>query len=66
MKSGKSYKLHTDLNNLLSTLDYGIENAIVLSEANVSVGERTGKLEHYLPLNLSKQNIAPNEPATAS
>jgi predicted AAA+ superfamily ATPase len=50
VKSGKDYKLHTALNNLLGTEDYGIEEAVVLSEANVSQGQRGGKPVHYLPL----------------
>ena len=50
VKSGKSYKLHTALNNLLGTEEYGIEEAVVLSEANVSRGARAGKPVHYLPL----------------
>ena len=50
VKSGKDYKLHTALNNLLGTPDYGIDEAIVLSEANVSAGEREGKRVSYLPL----------------
>lgn len=36
VKSGKSYKRHSALNNALATPNYGIERAIVLSEANVS------------------------------
>ena len=50
VKSGKDYKLHTALNNLLGTEAYGIDFAVVLSEANVSVGERAGKPVRYLPL----------------
>lgn len=50
IKSGKDYKLHTALNNLLGTEEYGIEEAVVLSEANVSRGNRMGKAVHYLPL----------------
>ncbi len=50
VKSGKDYKLHTALNNLLGTEAYGIEEAVVLSEANVSQGWRAGKPVHYLPL----------------
>lgn len=50
VKSGKDYKLHVALNNLLSTPDYGVPWAFVLSEANVSVGERAGKPVYYMPL----------------
>ncbi|MBQ9002634.1 MAG: DUF4143 domain-containing protein, partial [Eggerthellaceae bacterium] len=50
VKSGKDYKLHTALNNLLGTEEFGIREAVVLSEANVSQGRRMGKAVHYLPL----------------
>lgn len=50
VKSGKDYKLHTALNNLLGTEGYSIECAYVLSECNVSVGQRKGKPVCYLPL----------------
>lgn len=50
VKSGKDYKLHTALNNLLGTDGYGIECAYVLSEHNVSVGQRKEKPVYYLPL----------------
>lgn len=50
VKSGKDYKLHTALNNLLSTEDFDINEACVLSMANVSQGARAGKPVHYLPL----------------
>ena len=49
-KAGKGYKLHTALNTLLGTAEYGIGRAYVLSERNVSKGERMGKPVHYLPL----------------
>lgn len=50
VKSGKDYKLHTALNNLLGTEGYGIECVYVLSEHNVSVGQRKGKPVYNLPL----------------
>ena len=53
VKSGKDYKLHTALNNLLETPDYAIEHAYVFSEANISTGQRKGKPVYYLPLYLS-------------
>ena len=53
VKSGKAYKLHTALNNLLATKEYGVDFAYVLSEHNVSVGEREGKPVYYLPLYMS-------------
>lgn len=50
VKSGKDYKLHTALNNLLGTKTYGIKQAFVLSEHNLSKEEREGKPVYYLPL----------------
>ena len=50
VKSGKDYKVHTALNNLLGTEAYGIGRAFVLSEHNVSSEERKGKPVYYLPL----------------
>ena len=50
VKSGKDYKLHSALNNMLRTAEYDIETAYVLSEYNVSVEEREGKSVYYLPL----------------
>lgn len=53
VKSGKDYKLHTALNALLGTGEYGVECAYVLSEANLSIGERAGKPVYYVPLYLA-------------
>ncbi|MBR2836371.1 MAG: hypothetical protein IKE43_11785 [Coriobacteriales bacterium] len=50
VKSGKDYKLHTALNNLLGTKEYDIEEAVVLCDSNVSVKDRMGKPVKYLPL----------------
>lgn len=50
VKSGKDYKIHTALNNLLGTPECGIEYAYVLSEGNVSQGRRAGKAVYYLPI----------------
>lgn len=50
VKSGKDYKLHTALNNLLGTSDYGIGEACVLSMANLETRQREGKSVRYLPL----------------
>ena len=50
VKSGKDYKLHTALNNLLGSAEYGIEEACVLSMANMGAEERAGKKVWYLPL----------------
>ena len=57
VKSGKDYKLHVALNNLLATPDYGVPWAFVLSEANVSIEERDGKPVYYLPLYMSFSSL---------
>lgn len=43
VKSGKGYRRHVALNNLLRTREYGIGRAYVLSEANVGAEERGGR-----------------------
>lgn len=53
IKSGKDYKFHSALNNLLGTDEYGIDEAYVLSGANVERTERSGKTVWYLPLYMS-------------
>lgn len=50
VKSGKDYKRHMALNNLLGEKGEAVECAYVLSEHNVSVEERAGKPVYYLPL----------------
>ena len=49
VKSGRHYKSHAALNNLIGNDDYGIEHAIVLSNANYS---RTCNVE-YMPIYFS-------------
>lgn len=46
VKSGKSYRRHSALSNILSTPNYGIEHAVVLCEDNLSVD---GKIS-YCPV----------------
>ena len=53
VKSGKDYKLHTALNNLLSIDEYGIQEAFVMSRSNVSTDTRQGKTVTFLPLYMS-------------
>ncbi len=50
VKSGKDYKLHTALNNLLGTKDFGIEEACVLAMSNIEHSKQQGKSVWYLPL----------------
>ena len=44
IKSGKDYKRHRALNNILDIQDYDLEDAFVFSNANVS---RVGKVTYY-------------------
>lgn len=53
VKSGKTYKRHVALNNLLSVEDYGVRGAYVLSEGNIHVEERMAKSVCYAPLYLT-------------
>ncbi len=54
VKSGKTYKRHVALNNLLSVEEFGVQSAYVLSEANVSVENRVAsKPVRYVPLYLT-------------
>ena len=50
VKSGKNYRRHVALNNLLRSEEYGIPRAYVLCEGNVSEENREGKPVRYLPL----------------
>lgn len=54
VKSGKTYRRHVALNNLLSVEEFGVQSAYVLSEANVSVENRVAsKPVCYVPLYLT-------------
>jgi predicted AAA+ superfamily ATPase len=48
VKSGKDYQRHNALSNLLATEEFKITEAFVLSEANLSAGERVTYLPIYL------------------
>lgn len=50
VKSGKSYKRHVALNNLLASDECDIDRAYVLSETNVAEEQRNGATVWYLPL----------------
>lgn len=51
--AGDDYKEHLALDDLLDSEGNGIDRAYVLSEHNVSCGERAGKAICYLPLYMS-------------
>ena len=46
IKSGKDYKRHSALNNVLGTKEYGIRQAYIFSEGNVEVDEK----RIYMPI----------------
>jgi hypothetical protein len=48
VKSGKTYKRHSALTNLLKTPNYGIEKAVVLCESNVECAEKITYLPIYM------------------
>lgn len=48
VKSGKNYKRHSALTNVLSTVNYAIEHAVVLCEDNVSVAGKVSYLPAYM------------------
>lgn len=52
VKSGKTYKRHVALNNLLSVGEFGVRAAFVISEGSVSIEERSGKPVRHVPLYL--------------
>lgn len=54
VKSGKSYKRHSALSNVMSTPNYRIDDAIVLCEANVSAAEGVRYLPVYMASLLEK------------
>lgn len=48
VKSGKSYRRHSALSNVLATPNYAIEHAVVLCEDNVSVEGKVAYLPVYM------------------
>ena len=56
IKSGKDYKRHNALSNILSNTDYGIPRAIVFSSANISTTDKTLYLPIYLLMYLKPQD----------
>lgn len=48
VKSGKSYKRHSALSNVLATENYGIGSAVVLCEGNLSVDGKVAYLPVYM------------------
>ena len=48
IKSGKDYKLHKALDKLLSTREYSIKKAYILSPSNVEVDDKNIYLPIYM------------------
>lgn len=48
IKSGKDFKRHNALSNIMATPDYGIKSAMVISNANVSTSGRITYLPVYM------------------
>lgn len=57
VKSGKDYKKHSALDNVLGNKDYGINHAIVFSGGNVEVKDKITYLPIYMIMFLRKDNV---------
>ena len=58
VKSGKDYKRHSALNNLLYKVDYGIEEAIVFTKDNVKVDDKIVYLPIYMIMFIKDKDIS--------
>ena len=58
VKSGKDYKRHSVLNNLLYKVDYGIEEAIVFTKDNVKVDDKIVYLPIYMIMFIKDKDIS--------
>lgn len=57
IKSGKDYKRHSALNNVLGTKEYGIRQAYIFSEGNVEVDEKRIYMPIYMIMFLENTEI---------
>ena len=57
VKSGKDYKKHSALHNVLQNENYHINEAIVLSHGNVEVVEKITYLPIYMIMFLEEKNL---------
>lgn len=60
VKSGKNYRTHSALNNLLSSNEYDIEHAYILSNYNISVEGKKIYMPIYMTMFFEKTQL-PNE-----
>lgn len=58
VKSGKDYKIHNALNHVLACSEYEIQNAFILSNANLSASENKTYLPMYMTMFI--KNAAPD------
>lgn len=58
IKSGKDYKRHSALNNVLETENYGIEEAYVFSDRNVEIEKKRIYVPIYMISFLKEEEIA--------
>ena len=62
VKSGKDYSTHNALDNLLSTPDYGVKSALVLSNSGeIRTDGKTTYLPVYSVMFLNADDVNPNE-----
>lgn len=57
IKSGKDYKRHSALNNVLSTENYNIKKALVFSQGNVEVKDKRIYLPIYMIMFLKNRKL---------
>ena len=57
IKSGKDYKRHSALDNVLSTLQYEIKEAYIFSESNLEVKEKRIYMPIYMIMFLEEEEI---------
>ena len=66
IKSGKDYKIHSALNNILTNDNYNIERAIVFCNDNVSVDDKVLYLPIYMLMFLDNAGeVIPQQPAVS-
>ena len=66
VKSGKNYKTHASLNRLLSVGEYGIERALVVSNANSSNGDGVDYLPVYCLMFMDHDGLDGEDEVTVS
>jgi predicted AAA+ superfamily ATPase len=59
IKSGKDYKRHSALNNVLKNENYKIEEAYILSEGNIEIEGKRVYMPIYMIMFLEKNDVAP-------